>query len=205
MDLSCLRANEKTPRVDNRRSVELSPGTLRSLELPILEHSAASSNAASVDTEIRPPPLQFVAECVRQLLDDHPSEAPAATPMEVEPNEGNGESIQEINERQTTTPPTHCQPQSMRAKRFPKTQHQREYLCLYQAAEKEADAILSGSHTVCSEDPSSPNKTAANSAETTRSPTLKTFPAESYEASVLADVSFLQGCKFKKIRNVSAE
>jgi hypothetical protein len=202
MDLSSGKAGEKTPRVDNRRSVELSPGTLRNLELPILEHSTASSNSASVDTEIRPPPLEFVAECVRQLLDDHPSEVPTSTPMEVEPNEGNGESIQETHR---TTPPTQSQPQRLRAQRFPKTQHQREYLCLYQAAEKEADAILSGSHTVCSDGPSSPSQKAAIRVETTRSPPQQAFPAESYEASVLADVNFLQGCKFKKVRNVSAE
>lgn len=124
----------------------LSPGTLQILELPNLHHVSSESESSVVAV----PPLGFVSECVRHIMDPSSSEQPPM-PMEVEPekrNVGVDECRQENNDHrmeQQNIPPHSCPRYHQHS---PMLQHHQqqdyEYRSLYRAAEYEADAVLKG-------------------------------------------------------------
>jgi len=114
-----VSSSHKTPVVTNKRSLELSPGTVQTLQLPTLGPS--TKNCA----EIRPPPMEFVAEFVRTLVADQ-----APTPMEVDEN---------VNDNARPTSPFLGM---AHVRALPKLQQLRDYIRLCEAAENEANEIL---------------------------------------------------------------
>lgn len=171
-------SSHKTPVAINRCPLELSPGTLQTLQIPSLEYS--SRKPLSTPPEIRPPPMQFVVEFVRELAADHPMESPM--PMEVD--DGQNQNV----------PPTSPCLRVAHLRAFPKLQKLRDYIRLYEAAETEANAILDGN--------SNQNRMENESRNDAQSSSNRLNP---YEASVLAHIELLQGHKRRKPCEVSAE
>ena len=134
--------SRKTPTATKKLPLMLSPGTFQALKLPNLEHvSQSEPSVATVSlcttNERRPPPLEFVVDYIRKLVEDHPSDGPI--PMEVEEKFQDGK-----NENDPFTRPKCPFLGTVHVQTFPKLQHVRDYIRLYKAAENEADAILDG-------------------------------------------------------------
>lgn len=143
--------------------LEMSPGTLQNLEVPSLVHvsqSDASATSMCVDTRmainVRPPPQEFIVDYMKHFV-YHPSkQKPILMEVEREPEEDRHDrdvkmdGVSQLN---------FCQPQILGTigfQRFLKLQHRQEYLSLWQAAEIEAEAMLTGesiggSQAVCNE------------------------------------------------------
>eukprot|EP00531_Pseudo-nitzschia_arenysensis_P001299 CAMPEP_0116142086 /NCGR_PEP_ID=MMETSP0329-20121206/14719_1 /TAXON_ID=697910 /ORGANISM="Pseudo-nitzschia arenysensis, Strain B593" /LENGTH=555 /DNA_ID=CAMNT_0003637295 /DNA_START=113 /DNA_END=1780 /DNA_ORIENTATION=+ len=171
----------KTPTVKNNCPLELSPGTFQTLQIPRLEQS--SRKPLSTTPEIRPPPIEFVAEFVRKLAADRPLESPM--PMEVD---------ERTNGQNQNIPPTSPCLGMAHIRAFPKLQQLRDYIRLCEAAENEANAILDGSLNQ--------GRTENGSRDDAQASSNRLLP---YEASVLAHIELLQGYKRRKSFEVSAE
>jgi len=184
LDSPVVSSCQKTPVANTKIPLKLSPGTVQTLKLPNLEHFSKGN-------EIRAPPVEFVAECVRKLVEEHPLEEPI--PMQVD------EEFQDDKNENHQSRPKSPFLGSVHVRAFPKLQHAREYIRLCEAAEKEADAILNGTFESLvsqTDGVESDAKEEASSPSTSHS---------NCDASILAHVELLQGYKRQKFCEMSAE